>query len=58
MHDAVAVAYVIDPSVLEVRPTILHVELTGTHTLGMTVADLRAPAPAGTTTRVATGIDP
>lgn len=57
VHDPVAVAYVIDPSVLETRTAPLTVELSGTHTLGMTVADLRAPAPEGTTTRVATGID-
>lgn len=58
VHDAVAVAYVIDPSVLTVRPTPLTIELSGSRTLGMTVADFRAPAPPHTTTRVATGIDP
>lgn len=57
VHDPVAVAYVIDPSVLTVRTAPLDVELTGTITLGMTVADLRQPAPEGTTTRVATRID-
>jgi purine nucleosidase len=57
VHDPVAVAFVIDPSILTVRPTPLRIELTGTHTLGMTVADFRAPAPAGTTTSVATAID-
>jgi purine nucleosidase len=57
VHDPVAVAYVIDPSVLTVRKAPLDVELTGTITLGMTVADLRAPAPEGTTTQVATHID-
>ncbi|WP_375401489.1 nucleoside hydrolase, partial [uncultured Amnibacterium sp.] len=57
VHDPVAVAYVIDRSVLTVRTAPLDVELTGTITLGMTVADLRGPAPEGTTTRVATDID-
>jgi purine nucleosidase len=57
VHDPVAVAYVIDRSVLTVTPTPLVVELTGTHTLGMTLADFRAPAPVGTRTAVATGID-
>ncbi|CAN5299300.1 nucleoside hydrolase [soil metagenome] len=57
VHDPVAVAYVIDPSVLTVRKAPLTVELTGTATLGMTVADLRAPAPDDCTTQVATGLD-
>ena len=57
VHDPVAVAYVIDPTVLTVRKAPLDVELTGTITLGMTVADLRAPAPDGCTTQVATGLD-
>jgi purine nucleosidase len=57
VHDPCAVAYVIDPSVLTVRKAPLTVELTGTSTLGMTVADLRAPAPEGTTTQVALGLD-
>jgi purine nucleosidase len=57
VHDPVAVAFVIDPSVLTVRKAPLDVELTGTITLGMTVADLRAPAPDDCTTQVATGLD-
>ena len=57
VHDPVAVAYVIDPSVLTVRRAPVSIELTGTHTLGMTLADLRAPAPEGTTTSIATAID-
>jgi len=35
----------------------LDVELTGGLTLGMTVADLRGPAPEGCTTQVALDID-
>jgi purine nucleosidase len=57
VHDPVAVAYAIDPSILTVRKAPLDVELTGTATLGMTVADFRSPAPADCTTRVATAID-
>ncbi|MCU1534000.1 MAG: nucleoside hydrolase [Glaciihabitans sp.] len=57
VHDPCAVAYVIDPSVLTVRKAPLDVELTGTLTQGMTVADFRSPAPADCTTQVATGID-
>ena len=57
VHDACAVAYVIDPSVLQVRRVPLDVELSGSLTLGMTVADFRAPAPADCTTQVAVGLD-
>ncbi|WP_157155283.1 nucleoside hydrolase [Diaminobutyricimonas sp. LJ205] len=57
VHDPCAVAYVIDPSVLHVVKVPLDVELRGEHTLGMTVADFRAPAPASCTTQVATGLD-
>ncbi|RNE56375.1 uridine-preferring nucleoside hydrolase UriH [Cryobacterium tepidiphilum] len=57
VHDPCAVAYVIDPSVIQVRRAPLDVELTGTLTLGMTVADFRAPAPADCTTQVATDLD-
>lgn len=57
VHDPVAVAHVIDPAVLQVVTAPLAVELAGSHTLGMTVADLRRPAPEDCTTRVALGLD-
>ncbi|EMM9994856.1 nucleoside hydrolase [Morganella morganii] len=57
VHDPCAVAYVIDPSVMTTRKVPLDVELTGTLTLGMTVADFRAPAPADCTTQVAVKLD-
>ncbi len=57
VHDPVAVAYVIDPSVLHVVKAPLDVELSGTLTLGMTVADLRMPAPADCRTQVSLGLD-
>ncbi len=57
VHDPCAVAYVIDPSVMKVVKVPLDVELTGTLTLGMTVADFRAPAPAQCTTQVALNLD-
>ena len=57
VHDPCAVAYVIDPSVMTTRRVPLDVELTGTLTLGMTVADFRAPAPADCTTSVAVDLD-
>jgi purine nucleosidase len=57
VHDPCAVARVIDPSVMTVRRTPLDVELTGTLTLGMTVADFRSPAPDDCTTQVAVDLD-
>jgi purine nucleosidase len=57
VHDPCAVAYVIDPSVIAVRRAPLDVELTGPLTLGMTVADFRAPAPDDCTTQVAVDLD-
>lgn len=57
VHDPCAVAYVIDPSVMDVVRVPLDIELTGTLTLGMTVADFRAPAPADCTTQVARNLD-
>ncbi|MDF2442875.1 MAG: inosine/uridine nucleosidase [Subtercola sp.] len=57
VHDPCAVAYVIDPTVMTTRRVPLDVELTGTLTLGMTVADFRAPAPDDCTTQVAVTLD-
>jgi len=57
VHDPCAVAYVIEPSVLTTVPVPLRVELSGALTLGMTVADFRAPAPPDCTTRVARTLD-
>lgn len=57
VHDPCAVARVIDPSVMTVQRVPLDVELTGTLTLGMTVADFRAPAPDDCRTQVAVKLD-
>ncbi|GAA2242686.1 nucleoside hydrolase [Herbiconiux moechotypicola] len=57
VHDPCAVARVIDPSVMTVRRAPLDVELSGTLTLGMTVADFRRPAPEDCTTSVAVELD-
>ena len=57
VHDPCAVAYVIDPTVVKTRKAPVDVELNGTLTLGMTVADLRGPAPADCTTSVAVELD-
>jgi len=58
VHDPVVVAALADPGLLTVRPTVLDVALAEGPTRGMTVADLRRPAPPGCRTRVAVGIDP
>jgi len=57
VHDPCAVALVIDPSVMSVVRVPLDVELTGSLTLGMTVADFRGPAPDNCTTHAATDLD-
>ena len=57
VHDPCAVALVIDPTVMDVVRVPLDIELTGTLTLGMTVADFRAEAPADCTTHAATHLD-
>jgi purine nucleosidase len=49
VHDPCAVAYVIDPTLMRTVRAPISIELTGTRTLGMTVVDLRAPAPEATT---------
>jgi purine nucleosidase len=57
VHDPCAVAYVIDPSIVSTRKVPVNIELQGTLTLGMTVADFRAPAPADCHTSVAVELD-
>jgi purine nucleosidase len=57
VHDPCAVALVIDPDVLTTRRAPLDVELHGSLTAGMTVADLRGPEPADCHTRVAVTLD-
>jgi purine nucleosidase len=56
VHDPCAVALVIDPSVMKVVRVPLDVELTGTLTLGMTVADFREEAPETCHTFAATAL--
>jgi purine nucleosidase len=57
VHDPCAVAYVIDPTVVRAVKVPITVETKGEHTLGMTVADFRAPAPADCRTSAATELD-
>lgn len=57
VHDPCAVAHVIDPTVVKAVRMPIVVETTGTHTLGMTVADLRATPPEGCRTSAALELD-
>jgi purine nucleosidase len=57
VHDPCAVALVIDPSVMTVVRVPLDIELSGSLTLGMTVADFRSVAPENCTTHAGTNLD-
>ena len=57
VHDPCAVAYVIDPNVMTTRTVPVDIELTGTLTLGMTVADFRNPPEPDCHTQVAVTLD-
>ena len=59
VHDPCAVAYLIDPEVVQTRRCPVDVEIKGELTLGMTVADLRGPEPSAQEchTQVATKLD-
>lgn len=57
VHDAVAVALVADPSIATVRRAPIAIERSGVLTTGMTVVDLRHPAPAECRTSVALELD-
>jgi purine nucleosidase len=57
VHDLCAVARVIDPAVMTTRRAPVTVELTGRHTRGMTIADLRGPASSECHTQVAVDLD-
>lgn len=55
-HDPCAVAYVIDPTIVETRRAPLDVEIRGWVTYGMTVVDLRAGENPECRTKVGTGL--
>jgi purine nucleosidase len=57
VHDPVAVAFVIDPTLVRVVRAPISVETRGEHTLGMTVVDLRSPAPDSCVTQVTFDLD-
>lgn len=57
LHDPCALAYVIDPDVMVTRRAPVRIETRGEFTMGMTVADFRAPAPPDCHTQVATRLN-
>lgn len=57
VHDPCAVAYVIDPSIVETETHPVHVECRGGLTRGMTVVDRRRSAPKDGHVRVAVRLD-
>ena len=57
VHDPCAVAYVINPELIKTKRVPVDIELTGTLTLGMTVADFRFPPDDNCHTQVATELD-
>lgn len=57
VHDACAVAAVIDPTILTTKPAHVVVELTGTYTSGMTVTDFWGRGGVPLRTLVATELD-
>lgn len=57
VHDPCAVAYVINPELIKTKRVPVDIELTGTLTLGMTVADFRFPVDDSCHTQVATELD-
>ena len=57
VHDPCTIAYLIDPTIVETVKVPVDVELNGSLTTGMTVADFRAPAPEDCHTKVATRLD-
>lgn len=57
LHDPVAVAQVIDPSLVEVESAPVHIETTGTYTSGATVVDLKRRTGRPDTARVGMRLD-
>lgn len=53
LHDPVTVAYLLHPELFELQAANVQIELTGTHTLGMSVCEFRVPARGEANTRVA-----
>ncbi|THG33281.1 nucleoside hydrolase [Naasia lichenicola] len=58
VHDALCVAYLLDPSVIELRDYHVAIETQGRHTLGRTVIDTHFRGKQAPNARVAVGSDP
>ncbi len=58
LHDPLAAAVALDPDLVQTGPATVDVELTGTLTRGMTIADWRAGGAAHPTRCVGVGVDP
>ena len=57
LHDPLALAVVIDPTLIETRDAHVEIDLTGTHTFGATVADYWNERKLGTNVKVASRVD-
>jgi len=57
LHDPLALAVVIDPTLIETREAHVEIDLTGTYTFGATVADFWNERKLGNNTRIATRVD-
>lgn len=57
VHDPCTIAYIIDPSILKTRKMPINVELNGSLTVGMTVADARFPIHEDCHSQAAIGVD-
>jgi len=57
VHDPCAVAYLIDPAIVKTKAVPVTIELRGSHTYGMTVADFRHKPHDDFNTKVATELD-
>ena len=57
LHDPLAVAVAIDPTLVEVQPMVLQVDLEGIHSYGRTIADLRPRCTDQPNVNVCTGVD-
>ncbi|MGG4610255.1 uridine-preferring nucleoside hydrolase UriH [Providencia sp. Me31A] len=57
VHDPCAVAYLIDPSIIDTQKAPVNIELQGALTTGMTVTDFRSQATTDCHTQVATKLD-
>lgn len=57
LHDPLAVAVAIDPSLVEVQPMVLQIDLEGIHSYGRTIADLRPRCTDLPNVNVCIGVD-